>query len=96
METEKLDVFSLGNVLYFLLTKRAPLDEMESDETTKFIAKGGRIKVEEEEILSSTHPFDTTLIKALDMCFVFDPKKRASAREVADFIKSSLDRIKDK
>lgn len=93
METEKLDVFSLGNVLYFLLTQRVPLDDMDSDDGPDFIAKGGRVKVTEKDILRSTHPFDTTLLKAMDMCFTYDPKQRASAAEVRDFIKTGLDRI---
>jgi len=65
---------------------------MDSEDAYDYIAEGGRVEVTEEDILSSTHPFDTTLLKALDMCFVYDPKKRATAKEVADFIKSVLDR----
>lgn len=67
---------------------------MDSDEGPDYIASGGRIQVEEKEILQSTHLFDTTLIKAMDMCFTFNPKKRATAREVRDFIKSALDKNK--
>lgn len=88
-------MFSLGNVLYFLLTDTVPLDDMESDDAYEFIANGGRVKVTDEEILSSTHLFDTTMMKAMDMCFVYNPKKRATAREVAEFIKSAVDRIEE-
>ena len=68
---------------------------MESEDAYEFIANGGRVKVMDEEILSSTHLFDTTMMKAMDMCFVYNPKKRATAREVAEFIKSAVDRIEE-
>lgn len=90
-ETEKIDVFSLGNVLYFLLTGKEPfLDEMSASDAIKLIKKGKRVSVTEDEIRSSTHPFDTTVLKALDMCFVYDPEKRSSAREVANLFRQAI------
>jgi hypothetical protein len=31
----------------------------------------------------------------MDMCFVYDPKERATAREVAEFIKGAVGRIEE-
>jgi len=90
-ETEKIDVFSLGNVLYFLLTGKEPfLDKMSSLDAIELIKKGKHVSITDDDILSSTHPFDTTTLKALDMCFVYDPKKRSSAREVANLFRRAI------
>ena len=92
-ETEKIDVFSLGYVLYFLLTGNLPFESMETEEANDYVAKGGRLKVTDEEILGSTHLFDVMVLKAMDMCFVYEPKERPSARDVADFLYRAVQRI---
>lgn len=79
--------------MYFLLTKSVPFESMESSDAYDYVAEGGRVEVKDENILNSTHPFDTAMLKAMDMCFVYDPKARPSARQVANVIKSALDRI---
>lgn len=93
-ETEKIDVFSLGNVLYFLLTGKEPFqDEMTAEDAIEHVKKGGRVSIS-EEIKSSTHPFDKAILKALDMCFVYDPEKRSSARAVANVLHQALEETK--
>ena len=93
-ETEKIDVFSLGNVLYFLLTGKEPFqDEMSTPEDAiEFIKNGGRVSIS-EEIHSSTHPFDTTMLTALNMCFVYNPMERATAREVANLFRQAIEEL---
>lgn len=78
-----------------MLTDNVPFDDMDSDDAYEFVANGGRVIVKDKEILNSTHLFDTTLLKAMDMCFVYDPKERATAREVAEFIKGAVGRIEE-
>ena len=92
-ETEKIDVFSLGNVLYFLLTKKEPFDDISPADAIKLIEKGQRLEVTDKNILKSKHPFDSTVLKALDMCFVYEPKKRASARQVANLFDQALKKV---
>ena len=83
-ETEKVDVYSLGNVLYFLLTKEIPWDEddLKNKEISEKVAKGERPRIP-AEILESKHPFDKYMVEAIKMCFTHDQVKRPSALEVA-------------
>jgi serine/threonine protein kinase len=92
-ETEKVDVFSLGYVLYFLLTDKFPFEGMKSQDANDYVAQGRHLTVSDEDVLGSTHLFETTVLKAMDMCFVSNPKERPSAREVANFLQRAVQRI---
>lgn len=79
-------------MLYFLLTGKEPFedDSAPPEVIIQGITEGKRVAVTDKNILSSTHPFDTTVLKALDMCFVYDKKKRPSARKVANLFRDAL------
>lgn len=81
-ETEKVDVYSLGNVLYFMLTKEIPWDDFKSKEISTKVKKGER-PIIPAEILESTHPYDKYMVEAIKMCFTHDQEERPSAKEVA-------------
>lgn len=81
-ETEKVDVYSLGNVLYFMLTKEIPWNDVKSKEISSKVKKGERPRIP-AEILESTHPYDKYMVKAIQMCFTHDQLKRPSAKQVA-------------
>jgi hypothetical protein len=42
---------------------------------------------------NSTDPFDQALLKLIDLSWIHEPKKRASARELQKFIISELERL---
>jgi hypothetical protein len=88
--TDKADVYALGAVLSFLLTKRQPFQGKERWQVTKILSNGGVLKLTDPVILNSTHPFDVTVRQVVQMCLAMDPDERPSARDVADFIGKGL------
>ncbi len=40
-------------------------------------------------ILNSSNPVDKILKDALDMCYIYDPSRRVTAKEVATFLDNS-------
>jgi serine/threonine protein kinase len=87
--THKADVYSLGNVFYFLLTGNKPFHHLDGYGAEAKICKGKR-PIIDNSILNSTHPFHVSLRKAIDMCQVFDPEKHPDARSVVDFLQKAL------
>jgi hypothetical protein len=92
--TEKIDVFSLGNVLGFLLTDENPYEDLSMDAAEAKIEKGEIWKIHDPKVLNSTHPFDVSVLKAMNMCLKVEPSERPSAQEVADFLRNALHEYK--
>jgi cytochrome c556 len=64
----------------------------ESKKARKAIMKGMRPNIS-EAILQSTDPFDQAMVKSIEMSWIQDQEKRASARQVQAFIEKELDRL---
>ena len=89
-ETEAVDTYSMGNIFFVLLTGTYPFPEKSKKEVKKAVANGERPKFS-ERLLNNPDPNERALIDAARMCWVQDPKERASAREVQLFLQSKLD-----
>ena len=85
-------MFSLGNVLYSILTRKVPFENEKRDKVPELVMRGGRPKIA-QAILESQDPFDQSMLKAIQMCWIQDPKERATARQVQRFITSELERL---
>jgi serine/threonine protein kinase len=81
-ESEKVDVYSLGNVLYFLLTKTDPWVEFRSKTIYENVMEGKRPEIP-KEILESDSIYDRHMIQAIKMAWTHDQYKRPGALEVA-------------
>ena len=91
-ETEKVDVFSLGNVLYFLVTEGMDpwdIEDIKTKEVYKRVMDGKRAQFP-DKVLESTHPYEKYVLEAIKLCWIHDPKERASAQQVADKLAEGL------
>eukprot|EP00978_Attheya_sp_CCMP212_P016409 scaffold42990_cov56-Attheya_sp.AAC.6 len=92
LESEKVDIYSMGNIFYLMLTKKWPFQGVKDKEIYKKVQAGERPKFP-KRILESKEPTDIVILKAIVMCWVQNPEKRATAREVSDFLNKELERI---
>ena len=97
-ETEKVDIYSLGNVFYMVLTDEIAFDDMSSKKATKAIQNGERAEIP-SNILSSNDPVNVALRTVVKQCWEQDPKDRPRARALADYLHKelqALDKSKEK
>ncbi|KAL3789348.1 hypothetical protein HJC23_006502 [Cyclotella cryptica] len=88
-QTAATDIFAFGSLMYYLLTRQRVWEGMTSskyrDKVRKLIIEGKRPEIK-DTILKSQDPVDVALKKAYEMCSAYDPEKRVSAKEVAEFL----------
>ena len=93
--SEKIDIYSLGNILYDLLTSKDLFYNFGESRTTKAVIKAvqaGKRSPFPDSFKNSTDPFEQTLIKAIKLCWIHDPKDRISARELQTLFMTELER----
>jgi len=88
-ETEKVDIYSMGNIFYIIVTELWPFEGVKETKAQKKIMQGDRPPVE-DSIRDNADPAVKALLKAMEMCWRQDPKERATAREVNTFLKAKL------
>jgi serine/threonine protein kinase len=93
--TEKVDVYSLGNILWSLLMNKPPWkrDEKKMDEIRQRVARG-EIPTLPSNIANSTDPTIVAIRDAMFKCLRINPEERASAGEVAHDLKMVLKEVK--
>ena len=95
-QTEAIDVYSTGNILFSLLMDKWPYEELykekNTDAVSKLIVMGNRDSLS-TELLESTDPIDVAIRTAMRMCWVHDWRKRPSAKELADFLLDEKSKI---
>lgn len=88
-QTAATDVYALGSLFYYILTgKRAwqsYTDKKERKKAQGWIVDGKKPHIS-SKLLNSRDPIDKALLKAYEMSTVYDPEKRATARQVSDFL----------
>jgi serine/threonine protein kinase len=93
-QTEKVDVYSLGNIFFTLLTLEEIFHGISSKKVKKRVKKGERpIPVDSHGVWNSTDPIDQALKSAMEMCLIYNVTERATARQVETFLKRKLEEI---
>lgn len=100
LQSEKIDVFSMGNIFYQLLEGKEPFDEMRKlkhvdDEYIQNLVKEGNRPQLSDDIINSDDPNILTILKAMSMCHTQDWRERASARKVRDVLNMQWRRVVD-
>lgn len=92
-ESEKVDVYSMGNILYSLLTGIYPFEKISKSEKVQNLVKKGIRPPISKSILNTSDPFEQTLLNATLACWVQDPQKRATARSIQKYIETQLEKL---
>ncbi|KAL7523183.1 hypothetical protein ACHAXR_000056, partial [Thalassiosira sp. AJA248-18] len=85
--TEKIDVYSLGNVFYSILTGRLVWEDYEYDERTRRIVEGVNLPIPE---IYNESPSSHDLVRATYACWTNDAEERPSIFEVVEFLEESV------
>ena len=91
--TEMIDIYSLGNVFYSLLTELWPYENLKEDEAQSRILGGERPSLELREN-NFTSPTSMILEQAIKMCWRQEASSRPSASQLLYFLQSELKSLK--
>jgi serine/threonine protein kinase len=93
---EKVDIYALGNILFYILTLNLPHGKMQSDRMNevRVAVKAGVRPGLSKLYTKSKDPVVVAFKEAMDMCFQPNPALRATARQVADRLFETLAEIK--
>jgi serine/threonine protein kinase len=93
-QTSAVDVWSLGSLLHHVLTGRKVWSQSgKKKKAVQAAVVAGLLPKIGKDVRQSADPVDKLLMQALDMCQVYDPSKRASAREVASFLQRGVEEL---
>mmetsp|Transcript_12909 Transcript_12909/g.22719 ORF Transcript_12909/g.22719 Transcript_12909/m.22719 type:complete len:486 (+) Transcript_12909:34-1491(+) len=91
-QTSSVDVWSLGSLLFNLLTGNKVWSRHKKNKAQEAVIQGLLPEID-KTILNSSDPVDKLLKKALDICYVYDPSKRSTARLVASFLQEGWEEL---
>ena len=89
VETEFVDIYSMGNIIYSILTDKDPWEETPEKRAQKLVMEGKRPNVP-ERVKSSKDFVDVALRAMMWKCWEQTPNNRPRARKVADFFAKKL------
>jgi len=99
--TEKVDVFSLGHILFRLICGHEPWHKLEPGglppkDVLNEKVKQGILPTIPDEIMDSSNPEVVAIREAMLRCYTYDATKRPSAREIANSLQKALDQLESR
>ncbi|CAB9516381.1 STYKc [Seminavis robusta] len=91
--TEKIDIYALGNILYTIVEGQYPFYDVSTTQTMSLVAKGHTPPTSEPTSTSKDHNIQL-LLNAMELCWVRDPRRRATARKIQNMLKPYVERNK--
>ena len=96
--TEKVDIYSLGNILHTLLTSHSPRGKMSKElmeEIRPKVARGELPKIPSDfnETEAEADPALSPIMKAMYKCLKALPEDRPSAGEIAEELELAVDNL---
>mmetsp|Transcript_22485 Transcript_22485/g.41276 ORF Transcript_22485/g.41276 Transcript_22485/m.41276 type:complete len:471 (-) Transcript_22485:25-1437(-) len=95
--TSAIDVWALDSIFYHMLTGKKVWSEKKGWsgllESRKLTIEGNLPSID-GAILNSTDPVKQALKKALDMCYIYEPSERGTAKEVATYLEKRYEDLK--
>ena len=92
--TEKLDVYSAGNILYGIITGKKPWNGERGSHIREGISVGKRPEID-PAIRDAEGTVDAELVRLLDRVYEGDPDERASAKEVVMALEELLEKVNE-
>jgi len=84
---EKIDVYSLGNVIWQILYKRNVFAEIKTKKVFEMVKHGKTPPILHQD---SWQDEELAILNAIKMCWNYDPQMRASSRDVELFLRNKL------
>lgn len=85
-QTEKVDVWALGSIIYHILTGKQVWRAQYKKKDAEKAMILGELPLIDDSIRNSDDPVDQALLNAFKMCYAYDPQKRPSAKDVARYL----------
>jgi len=87
-ESEKIDVYSMGNVFYSLMTELWPFQELTENQAQDKVIAGDRPPIAME---NTTDPYAMAMIHVIKMCWMHHPSQRPSVKDVIAYIEKAME-----
>jgi len=85
--TEKIDVYSIGNIMWEILNLSWLFDDVKSKDVIKLVKKGGTPSLQHQD---SWQDEELAIVDAIKMCWIYDPQERVTARDLELFLRNKL------
>lgn len=91
-QSEKVDVYSFGNILYLLLQEETPFYDVGVKTARKEVQRGNRPPLY-ADLWNSTDPAIQAMKEAMILCHIHNQTERATMQQVESLLKSKLEAI---